>query len=52
MPSSELLPMRPHFFDDWIITHHLHPLVLPVQYATHRGRCLPDSICCQERKRQ
>ena len=27
--GGELPPMRSHFFDDWIITHHLHPLVLP-----------------------
>ena len=25
MPLSELSPMRAHFFDHWITTHHLHP---------------------------
>ena len=33
MPGSELTPMHPHFLADWIITHHLHPLVLPPSTA-------------------
>ena len=36
MLGSELPPMRSHFFNDWIITHHLHPLVLPTSTAPGR----------------
>ena len=29
--GSELLPIHPHFFNDWIITHHLHRCSSPTE---------------------